>query len=125
MGTERDDETVERGYEHRDIAVRTIFVLGAALIAVTVLAQVALYFQLGGLWRARQKELPSPVPVATALPTAPPEPRLQTSPALDLKTLRDAEDAHLHGYAWVDRKAGVVRIPIERAMELVAKEVAR
>jgi len=132
MGTERDDETVgtatatvERGYEHRDIAVRTIFVLGAALIAVTVLAQVALYFQLGGLWRARQKELPPPVPVATALPTAPPEPRLQTSPALDLKTLRDAEDAHLHGYAWVDRKAGVVRIPIERAMELVAKEVAR
>jgi len=124
MGTEGDDE-VERGYEHRDIAVRTIFVLGAALIAVTVLAQVALYFQLGGLWRARQKELPPPVPVASALQTAPPEPRLQTSPALDLKTLRDAEDAHLHSYAWVDRKAGAVRIPIERAMELVAKEAAR
>ena len=65
------------------------------------------------------------MPVATALPTAPPEPRLQTSPALDLKTLRDAEDAHLHSYAWVDRKAGAVRIPIERAMELVAKEAAR
>jgi hypothetical protein len=27
---------------------------------------------------------------------------------------------HLGGYAWVDRRAGIVRIPIERAMELVA-----
>src|SRR6059058_3190198 len=104
MGTERDDETLARGYEHRDIAVRTIFVLGAALIAVTVLAQVALYFQLGGLWRARQKELPPPVPVAQALPSAPPEPRLQIAPSLDLKALRAAEDAQLHGYGWVDRK---------------------
>jgi len=132
MATERDDETVgtasatvERGYEHRDIAVRTIAVVAGALVVVTTLAQVATYLQLGQLWRARQHELPPPVPVATALPAAPPEPRLQTSPAFDLKTVREAEDAQLHGYAWVDRKAGVVHIPIERAMELLAREAAR
>ncbi|HEY4248648.1 MAG TPA: hypothetical protein VGM64_17640 [Lacunisphaera sp.] len=28
---------------------------------------------------------------------------------------------HLEGYAWVDRKNGLVRIPIERAMELMAR----
>ena len=120
-----DTETVEHGHEGRDVSVRTILLLGAGLVGLAAVIQVVLFFQMGALWRARQKELPPPVPVATALPTAPPEPRLQTSPALDLKTLRDAEDTHLHGYAWVDRKAGVVRIPIERAMELVAKEVAR
>jgi hypothetical protein len=29
---------------------------------------------------------------------------------------------HLAGYGWVNRPAGVVRIPIERAMEIVAKQ---
>jgi hypothetical protein len=39
----------------------------------------------------------------------------------DLKRLRDSEDATLGSYGWVDRKAGTVRIPIDRAMDLVAK----
>jgi hypothetical protein len=30
---------------------------------------------------------------------------------------------HLEGYAWVDRKKGLVSIPIERAMELMARDV--
>ena len=132
MGTERDaggEETVGTasagGYERRDIGVRPIILVAAALIAVTTLVQVVLYFQMGGLWRARQKELPPPVPVAAALPTAPPAPRLQIAPAVDLKSLRAAEDARLHGYGWVDRDAGVVHIPIERAMELVSGATGR
>ena len=31
---------------------------------------------------------------------------------------------HLEGYAWVDREKGLVSIPIERAMELLAREDA-
>jgi hypothetical protein len=30
------------------------------------------------------------------------------------------EDATLNSYAWVDRAAGIVRIPIDQAMDLVA-----
>ena len=34
----------------------------------------------------------------------------------------DAENQkHLHGYRWIDREKGIVQIPIERAMELVAQ----
>src|SRR5690348_5823915 len=40
----------------------------------------------------------------------------------DRDVLRAAEDEALGRYAWVDRKAGVVRIPIERAMELLTRE---
>jgi hypothetical protein len=36
---------------------------------------------------------------------------------------RDARRKQLGSYGWVDRKAGVVRIPIERAMELSAHGV--
>ena len=36
---------------------------------------------------------------------------------------REARKKALESYGWVDRKAGVVHIPIERAMELTAKGV--
>jgi DNA-binding GntR family transcriptional regulator len=32
-----------------------------------------------------------------------------------------AETAILHSYGWVDRDAGIVRIPIERAIEILAE----
>jgi hypothetical protein len=51
----------------------------------------------------------------------PPEPRLQTHPVEDLAALRAREDAALHGYAWVDRDAGVTRIPVERAIEILVE----
>ena len=31
------------------------------------------------------------------------------------------EEQTLHSYGWVDQQAGVVRIPIDRAMELLAQ----
>ncbi len=37
-------------------------------------------------------------------------------------SLNEEERARLDGYAWVDRSAGVVRIPIKRAMEILMKE---
>lgn len=49
------------------------------------------------------------------------EPRLQTEDVRDMEALRRAEDARLNGYHWVDKNAGKVSIPIERAMELVVE----
>ncbi len=43
----------------------------------------------------------------------------------ELATLRAQQQARLNGYGWVDEGAGVARIPVERAMELVADEQAR
>jgi hypothetical protein len=41
-----------------------------------------------------------------------------------LKQLRETEARQTAGYGWVDQKAGVVRLPIERAMELTAGDLA-
>jgi hypothetical protein len=41
-----------------------------------------------------------------------------------LKQLHEAEAKQAVGYGWVDQKAGVVRLPIERAMELTARDLA-
>jgi hypothetical protein len=51
----------------------------------------------------------------------PPEPRLQTNPRQDLRDLHSAEDAVLTGYGWVDRSAGIARIPISEAMKLTVE----
>ena len=68
--------------------------------------------------RARQQAAAA-YPLATQQgERLPPEPRLQTEPREDLAALRTREDATLSSYGWVDRNAGVVRIPIDRAMEL-------
>lgn len=45
-------------------------------------------------------------------------------PRQDLRANRRAAEARLSGYAWIDRQHGIVRIPIERAMELVAGDGA-
>jgi hypothetical protein len=46
---------------------------------------------------------------------------LQTTPVLDLRAMRDAEDKVLNGYGWVDQSKGVVRVPIAKAIDLLAQ----
>ena len=41
-----------------------------------------------------------------------------------LKNLRATEDTQLNSYQYVDRAQGTVRLPIDRAMDLLAKEAA-
>ena len=41
-----------------------------------------------------------------------------------LRDLRAREDEELHSYRYLDREKGTVRLPIERAMELMASEAA-
>jgi hypothetical protein len=52
-----------------------------------------------------------------------PQPRLQTDDGnQEIADLHEKEDLLLENYSWVDKSQGKVRIPIERAMELVAKQ---
>jgi hypothetical protein len=51
-----------------------------------------------------------------------PTPRLETDDGnQDLTDLHGREDLLLDHYSWIDRSKGTVRIPIERAMELIAQ----
>jgi hypothetical protein len=52
-----------------------------------------------------------------------PQPRLQTDDGnQEIADLHAKEDLLLENYSWVDKSQGKARIPIERAMELVAKQ---
>ncbi len=105
-------------YERRDLSPRAIGVFLAGLILATGLVLLVIW-GLFDYYQARQSrgDIP-PSPLAEARQIAP-EPHLQVSGAADLAAFRAKEEAELHSYGWVDRKAGVVRIPIDRAMELL------
>jgi hypothetical protein len=46
---------------------------------------------------------------------------LQTNPNADLEQFQAEQEVLLNSYAWVDKNAGIIRIPIERAMDLIAQ----
>ena len=52
-----------------------------------------------------------------------PTPRVQTDDGnQDVADLHAREDLLLNNYSWIDQSQGKVRIPIERAMEIIAQE---
>jgi hypothetical protein len=71
------------------------------------------------LEKAAEKSDPVPSPVASD--QTPPAPRLENDPAADLARLRREEDDKLSSYGWIDREQGVVRIPVDRAIEILAE----
>ena len=107
-------------HEQRDLSVRLIVAFGLALAVFGVAAHGLLGF-LFKSYRAREDRRDTPAPPLRAAWGEPPAPRLQENPGLDLEALRAREERELSTYGWVDRSRGTVRIPIERAMKLVAE----
>lgn len=115
--TERSEQHNKAGHETTDIRVRAVLVGAAILVAVLVVAHLILSEMFETL--TEQPALVEPVPFP--LEERPPGPRLQSHPIQDLQALQQAEEAILGSYGWIDREAGIVRIPIERAMELLVE----
>jgi hypothetical protein len=107
-------------HEESDVDIRGIFIFAAGLVVLTIV----IGFLMAGLFayfNAREAATSGtpefPLAVAQEHRT-PPEPRLQTNPREDLRELRAAEQETLTTYGWVDRNAGIVRIPIDEAIKL-------
>ena len=113
-------------HETRDILVQPVLTVAAGILVLALVAFGSMWWLLHVL-DARQAERSAPAsPLARSYgPQEPPEPRLQVHPLDDLHALRAREDARLHTYAWVDRGQGIVRMPIERAMQLLAERHRR
>ena len=117
------DSHATPGHEQTDADARSITQFGIALTFVVILAQLLLWW-LFSTFSHREQKLSPPVPaiIRTQLPKEPPEPRLQDNPQLDMRKMLMEEDDILKHYAWVDPDRGIVRLPIERAMDIVARK---
>ena len=109
-------ENSQRRYETRDVTGRPMVWAALGLIILTIAGLVASWLAFTYFVEVQKLGPPaSPFENARELP---PPPRLQVKPAEDLKGYKNEVDTQLNNYGWVDKNAGVVRIPIERAMEL-------
>ena len=111
-------EAKERGYERSDVEVRWVLWLGVAFVVV-VAVSAALLGGLLGLFEAARA--PAPVSPLERVDLVPPAPRLEARPLETLEQVRRRENEILHGYGWVDHDAGIARIPIDRAMAILAE----
>ncbi len=109
------------GHEQRDVRFTPVLIGGGLIIALTLAAVFGMIGVFDFLAEREAERSVAANPLAESVRREPPEPRLQALPILDLETLRAAEKKILEGYSWVDREAGVARIPIERAMEILAQ----
>lgn len=99
------------GHEPDTLSLRALAIGAAAVATMVALAIGAALLVVKAGPRA---EAAGPPPRATN------PPGLQPAPATDIEAYRREKHALLSGYAWVDRAHGIVRIPIEDAMSLLA-----
>ena len=109
--------------QDRDVNVRAVTKAGLGIGGLVVVAVFLMWFLFDRFAAREASHSPQPAVMALSNPRkGPPEPRLQKSPVADLNEVRAGEEMILHSYGWVDPEKGIVRIPVERALELVAKE---
>ena len=103
-------------HEVADVSGRRIAWTAAGLATMLVVVALAAWAVLSALRSGNAQDASSPRAAAARMSL----PRLQTATSRDLDALREEKRALLSEYRWLDRDSGVVRIPIERAMELLA-----
>ena len=113
-------------HEHSDINVRAIIWFMVVLTVIVLAIDVAMWGLFRVLDHFERKNDPVVnmfAPPANPANQAPPGPNpLQTTPWADLKTFRAEQGARLHGYGWADETAGVARVPIAKAKEMLLKQ---
>lgn len=103
-------------YESEEVAYGAIYVFAAVLV-VLVIATLA-----GFSHEAATDDAPpttvSPRPTKLPIPAGP---RLATDPFSELRETRAELGRRVTTYAWVDKAGGVGRIPVDRAIEHLAR----
>ncbi len=108
-------------HEQSSLNIRPIVLFGLGLLVMSAIVFVSMdwLFDYFAARQAKVDVLPSPLADPRQLP---PEPRLQVDPAHDLQRMRAAEDAALNSYHWIDQEKGIVSIPIDRAITVLAEK---
>ena len=120
-------------YERRDIGVGGVLYFLAGLVAAGLIVHFVVSGFYGYLEKRWSAEQTPASPLVENVPTdtrhvqrdypqgAFPTPRLEEDERGQLNGIRIEEENTLNSYGWVDQKTGVVRIPIDRAMDLIAQ----
>jgi hypothetical protein len=116
-------------FETQDVKPNPIYkfltILGIAVVASYFLT-LFIYRGLTSYWESTYT--PAPPSREGMAPTLPPEPRLQGAPGhltdaqQDWRNMVKADTEANNELSWVDEKAGIARIPVKDAMELIIEK---
>jgi hypothetical protein len=111
----------ETGHEPNVLVVRGLVMFAVVLIAMVVvsggivgLVMSGFSRETSGLWALAPPRFADDSGVF-------PAPRIQPNPDVELVKVKKEELGRLNGYGWVDKKAGVAHIPIDRAIDILTK----
>lgn len=108
-------------HERKDVDVIALF----TIVLILLLSCVVIFFLVTGMMHYFKLHEPSKTAGQANIPMARsaefPAPRLEVRPGATLAELRAAEDADLNSYGSINRDAGTVHIPIDRAMQLIVE----
>jgi hypothetical protein len=102
-------------YEHRDANTGNLAKYGLALVIIIVVVLFSMKAMFS--YFAKSQTLGPPASPFENARVLPPQPRLQAKPGADLRSYCSDQMQKLSTYGWVDQQNGVVRIPIDRAID--------
>jgi hypothetical protein len=106
------------------VSTRIIVTFGVAVVLMALAAaalMVALFRTLDRGAGKMDEKLIAAAGLQRRESAPPPLPRLQIYPVKHWKDFQTAERERLTTYGWMDRGTGVVHIPIDRAIDLIAE----
>jgi hypothetical protein len=121
------------GFERQDLQASSVLYFFLGLLLAILLCIVGLKGVFAVLDHREKALQPAVNPLVTNVPAdtrhvAPgypqgafPNPKLEEDERGQLNGIRLEEEKTLYSYGWIDEKAGTVRIPIERAMDLLVQ----
>jgi hypothetical protein len=109
-------------YETRDANLSLVAWMGIGISVLTVAALLGMAGLLGFFVERDAASQPESASLLRAEGgTLPPEPRLEDDPVGNRMRIQADEREMLESYGWQDERKEILRIPIERAMELTAE----
>lgn len=110
-------KSLSAGHELSDAKPMLVALMAAALIAVILTIMGVLSWMYAHLYSSAPA-----IPVRQTQEQFGNAPHARTSIEDDWKAINAQTSQHLEGYGWIDREHGLVRIPIQRAMDLIATQ---
>jgi hypothetical protein len=110
-------------HETSDAGLRGLILFGIGLAALIAVVFLVLWWVFVDLLTISNRSSP-PTTLTTPSRALPPAPRLDGLEGLASNNASvAAPPAAPNAYGWVDRKAGIIRIPVNKAMDILANQL--
>ena len=116
-GTKHPHTPHSVGHETSDVNIWAIGKFAVGLVVITILS-MALIIGVFKYFQSREESVKAKEIVPEKIF---PQPQVLQNEPENLKAFRAREEKLLNGYGWADSSKGVVRIPVNQAIELMAK----